>query len=139
MTVRFSDGSVYEHKGQINFVDVSVDKSTDTVIVRATIPNPDDALIDGQLVRVNVDTGAPIEKIVIPQGALIADQQGPYVFAVEDGKAVVRRVKPGKEVGANVSIDSGLKAGEQIVVEGIQGIRPGVRVLASPIPPESRS
>ena len=63
----------------------------------------------------------------------------PYVFAVEDGKAVVRRVKPGEEVGANVSIDSGLKAGEQIVVEGIQGIRPGVRVLASPIPPESRS
>ncbi len=139
VTVRFSDGSVYDHKGRINFVDVSVDKATDTVIVRATIPNPDDILIDGQLVRVNIDSGAPREKIVIPQSALIADQQGPYVFAVEDGKAVVRRVKPGEEVGANISIDSGLKAGEQIIVEGIQGVRPGGRVLASPMPPESRS
>lgn len=139
VTVRFSDGSVYDHKGRINFVDVSVDKATDTVIVRATIANPDDTLIDGQLVRVNVDTGAPIEKVVIPQGALIADQQGPYVFAVEDGKAVIRRVKLGEEVGAGVAINSGLKAGEQIIVEGIQGVRPGGSVLASPMPPESRS
>jgi membrane fusion protein, multidrug efflux system len=133
-TIRFSDGSVYEHKGRINFVDVTVDKATDTVIVRATIPNPDDHLIDGQLVRVNVDTGAPKERIVIPQAALIADQQGTYVFAVEDGKAVVRRVKVGGETGANVAIDSGLKAGDQIIVEGIQSVRPGSSVLASPMP-----
>ncbi|MGO9173637.1 MAG: efflux RND transporter periplasmic adaptor subunit [Rhodomicrobium sp.] len=139
VTVRFSDGSVYDQKGRINFIDVSVDKATDTVIVRATIANPDDILIDGQLVRVNIESRAPREKIVIPQSALIADQQGPYVFAVEDGKAVIRRVKPGEEVGANVSVDSGLKAGEQIIVEGIQSVRPGGRVLASPMPPESRS
>src|SRR5262249_10827570 len=125
VTVRFSDGSVYGEKGRINFVDVTVDKATDTVLVRATLPNPDGILIDGQLVRVNIDTGAPQEKIVIPQAALIADQQGPYVFAVEDGKAVVRRVKLGEEIGANVSIDSGLKAGEQVIVEGIQGVKPG--------------
>ncbi len=139
VTVRFSDGSVYGHKGRINFVDVSVDKSTDTVIVRATLPNPDGILIDGQLVRVNIDAGSPQEKIVIPQAALIADQQGVYVFAVEDGKAAVRRVKPGEEVGADVSIDSGLKAGEQIIVEGIQGVRPGGAVLASPLPQKARS
>jgi membrane fusion protein (multidrug efflux system) len=138
-TVRFSDGSVYSQKGRINFVDVTVDKATDTVIVRATLPNPEGSLIDGQLVRVNIDTGVPQDKIVIPQAALIADQQGPYVFAVEDGKAVVRRVKLGEEVGANVSVDSGLKAGEQIIVEGIQGVRPGGAVLATPMPPQARS
>src|SRR5271157_2508562 len=138
VTVRFSDGSIYGYKGRINFVDVSVDKATDTVIVRATIPNPDGTLIDGQLVRVNIDTGAPQEKVVIPQAALIADQQGPYVFAVEDGKAVVRRVKLGGEVGANVAVESGLKAGEQVIVEGIQGVRPGAPVIASPMP-EARS
>jgi membrane fusion protein (multidrug efflux system) len=138
VTVRFSDGSVYGHKARINFVDVKVDKSTDTVLVRATIPNSDGILIDGQLVRVNIDTGAPQEKIVIPQAALIADQQGPYVFAVENGKAVVRRVKLGEQAGANISIDSGLKAGEQIIVEGIQGVRPGAEVLASPLAPEAR-
>ena len=134
VTVRFSDGSVYGRKGRVNFVDVSVDKATDTVLVRATIPNPDGRLIDGQLVRVNIDTGTPQEKLVIPQAALIADQQGPYVFAVEDGKAVVRRVKLGEEIGANVSVESGLKAGEQVIVEGIQGVKPGGRVLASPMP-----
>jgi len=134
VTVRFSDGSVYGHKGRINFVDVTVDKATDTILVRATLPNPDGILVDGQLVRVNVDTGAPQDKIVIPQAALIADQQGTYVFAVEDGKAVVRRVKVGAEAGAGVSIDSGLKAGEQIIVEGIQSVRPGAPVLASPLP-----
>lgn len=138
VTIHFSDGSVYAQKGRINFVDVTANKSTDTVLVRATIPNPDDALIDGQLVRVNIDSGAPKEKIVIPQAALIADQQGIYVFAVQDGRAVVRRVRPGEEVGANMAIDSGLKAGEQIIVEGIQGVRPGVPVLASPMP-EARS
>jgi membrane fusion protein, multidrug efflux system len=137
--VRFSDGSVYGNKGRINFVDVTVDKATDTVIVRATLPNPEGVLIDGQLVRVNIDTGVPQEKIVIPQAALIADQQGPYVFAVEDGKAVVRRVTLGEEVGTNTSIESGLKAGEQIIVEGIQGVRPGAPVLASPTPPQARS
>jgi membrane fusion protein, multidrug efflux system len=139
VTVRFSDGSVYKQKGRINFVDVSVDKATDTVLVRAAIPNTDGTLIDGQLVRVNIDTGAPQEKVVIPQAALIADQQGPYVFAVEDGKAVVRRVKLGEEVGANISVDSGLKAGEQVIVEGIQGVKPGGQVLASPMPPQARS
>jgi membrane fusion protein, multidrug efflux system len=133
VTIRFSDGSVYRHKGRINFVDVTVDKATDTVIVRATMPNPEGMLVDGQLVRVNVDTGAPQEKIVIPQAALIADQQGVYVFAVEDGKAVVRRVRPGEEVGTGISIDAGLKAGEQIIIEGLQSVRPGAAVLASPI------
>lgn len=134
ITVRFSDGTVYGHKGRVNFVDVTVDKATDTILVRATIPNPDGILVDGQLVRVNVDTGAPAEKIVIPQAALIADQQGAYVFAVEDGKAVVRRVRVGAEVGAGVAIESGLKPGEQIIVEGIQSVRPGTPVLASPMP-----
>jgi multidrug efflux pump subunit AcrA (membrane-fusion protein) len=86
VTVRFSDGTLYGEKGRINFVDVSVDKATDTVTVRATLPNPDGVLMDSELVRVNVDTGNPREQIVIPQSALIADQQGTYVFAVEDGK-----------------------------------------------------
>lgn len=138
VTVRFSDGTVYGHKGHINFVDVTVDKSTDTILVRATIPNPDDALVDGQLARVAVGMKTPQQKLVIPQAALIADQQGTYVFAVEDGKAVVRRVKPGTEAGANIVIESGLKAGDLVIVEGLQGVRPGAPVLASPMT-EARS
>jgi membrane fusion protein (multidrug efflux system) len=132
--IRFSDGSIYNQVGEINFVDVTVDRTTDTVIARATIPNPDGRLIDGQLVRVNVESGKPEEKVVIPQAALIADQEGVYVFVVEGGKAVIRRVKPGGESGTNVVIESGLSGGEQVIVEGLQGIRPGIAVRASPLP-----
>ena len=88
--------------------------------------------------RVNVESGTPQEKVVIPQAALIADQQGVYVFVVEDGKAVMKRVKPGNESGTNVVIESGLSGGEQVIVEGLQGIRPGVAVRANPLPQTPR-
>jgi membrane fusion protein, multidrug efflux system len=130
--IRFADGSSYNHQGSINFIDVSVNRSTDTVLARATMPNPDGILTDGQLVNVTVEAGQPEEKVVVPQGALIADQAGVYVFAVEDGKAVIKRVKAGGERGANVVVE-GLQGGEQIIVEGLQSVRPGQPVQASPV------
>jgi membrane fusion protein (multidrug efflux system) len=132
--IRFADGTTYKHEGTVNFIDVAVDRATDTVLARATIPNPDGTLIDGQLVSVAVQAGAPQEKVVVPQAALIADQEGVYVFAVEDGKAVVKRIKPGGESGTNVVVDDGLKGGEQIIVDGLQSVRPGQAVQASPSP-----
>ncbi len=140
VNLKFADGSVYDQKGRVDFVDVSVERTTDTVLVRATLPNPAGKLIDGALVRVAVQSEQTEEKVVIPQSALIADQQGGYVFAVEDGKAVVKRVKIGSELGAYVTIDQGLVGNEQIVVEGLQNLRPGTPVLASPVtPPAGRS
>jgi membrane fusion protein, multidrug efflux system len=130
--IRFADGSSYNHEGSINFIDVSVNRSTDTVLARATMPNPDGILTDGQLVNVTVEAGQPEEKVIVPQGALIADQAGVYVFAVEDGKAVIKRVKAGGERGANVVVE-GLQGGEQIIVEGLQSVRPGQPVQASPV------
>ena len=130
--IRFADGSTYKHEGTVNFIDVSVDRATDTVLARATMSNPDGALIDGQLVSVAVEAGAPQDKVVVPQSALIADQQGVYVFAVEDGKAVVKRIKTGGESGPNIVVDEGLKGGEQIIVEGLQSVRPGQAVQAAP-------
>jgi len=130
----FPDGSTYGQTGTINFVDVTVDRKTDTILVRATMPNPDDVLVDGQLVRVVVEEKAPQEKVVIPQAALIADQQGPYIFVVENGKAEVRRLKLGAEKGADVVVEGGLNGGEQIVVQGLQTLRPGAAVMAAPIP-----
>jgi membrane fusion protein, multidrug efflux system len=130
--IRFADGSTYKHEGTVNFIDVSVDRATDTVLARATMPNPDGVLIDGQLVSVAVEAGAPQDKVVVPQSALIADQQGIYVFAVEDGKAIVKRIKVGGESGTNVVVEDGLTGGEQIVVEGLQSLRPGQPVQAAP-------
>jgi membrane fusion protein, multidrug efflux system len=131
--LRFADGRKYDQEGIINFVNVTVDRNTDTVLVRATFPNPHEALIDGQLVRVDLESGNPEEKVVIPHGALIADQEGTYVFVVEDGKAAIKRVKTGGESGTGAVIDQGLSGGEQIIVEGLQGVRPGVPVIAHPL------
>jgi membrane fusion protein, multidrug efflux system len=130
---RFSDGSAYDQVGEINFVDVSVDRATDTILVRATMPNPNGALIDNQLMRVVVEIETPDEKVVVPQAALIADQQGPYVFIVEDGKAAIRRIKLGDETGTDVVVKDGLSGGEQIIVEGLQAMRPGAPVRATPV------
>ena len=66
--IRFADGSSYNQEGSINFIDVSVNRSTDTVIARATMPNPDGILTDGQLVNVTVEAGQPEEKVIVPQG-----------------------------------------------------------------------
>jgi membrane fusion protein (multidrug efflux system) len=132
--LRFSDGSTYQQEGQINFVDVTVDRSTDTILARATFPNPTGALVDGQLVRVALESATPEEKVVVPQAALIADQEGIYVFVVEDGKAAVKRVKVGGESGTDAVIEQGLSGNEQIIVEGLQGVRPGIAVRASPLP-----
>jgi membrane fusion protein (multidrug efflux system) len=128
----FSDGSAYDQIGEINFVDVSVDRATDTILVRATMPNPNGALIDNQLMRVVVDIESPDQKVVVPQAALIADQQGPYVFIVEDGKVAIRRIKVGDESGTDVVVEDGLSGGEQVIVEGVQALRPGAPVRATP-------
>ena len=134
-TLLFADGSAYKYPGKINFVDVTVDRATDTVLARASFPNPDFALIDGQLVRVALESGTTEEKIVIPQAALISDQEGVYVFIASDGKAAVRRVKPGDASGTGVVIEQGLTGGEQVVVEGIQSLRADAPVRATPLPP----
>jgi membrane fusion protein (multidrug efflux system) len=136
-TLKFADGTSYQYDGKINFVDVTVDKATDTIQVRATFPNPESALVDGQLVRVALESEKTEEKIVIPQAALISDQEGVYVFVVDGGKAAVRRVKTGGTSGTGVVIEQGLSGGEQVVVEGIQALRPGIPVNASPVPSRS--
>jgi membrane fusion protein (multidrug efflux system) len=132
--IRFSNGTTYDQMGRINFVDVQVDQATDTVLVRATLANPNGMLIDGQLVRVAVEADKPEEKVLVPQSALIIDQQGPYVFLVEDGKAVVRRLKLAGESGPYAIVQDGLKGGEQVIVQGMESLRAGAPVIASPAP-----
>ena len=130
--VQLSNGPVYPHAGKIDFVDVKVDQATDTIAVRASLPNPDGRLVDGQLVQVSVEGDKPEERIVVPQAALIADQQGIYVFIVEDGKAAIRRVKVGQMVGGSIVITDGLSGGELVVTSGLQGLRPGLAVMTVP-------
>ena len=132
VVIQASSGPPYPHPGKIDFIDVKVDQATDTVAVRATVPNPESRLVDGQLVQVSVEGDKPEERIVVPQAALIADQQGIYVFVVEDGKAAIRRVKVGQTVGGSIIVTEGLNGGELVATTGLQGLRPGLPVLAIP-------
>jgi membrane fusion protein, multidrug efflux system len=132
--LKFADGTTYDQTGKIDFIDVAVDRATDTVQVRAVFPNPKDLLIDGQLLSVTLELGKPQEQIVVPQAALIADQQGTYVFIVDDGKAAIRRLKIGGADGDNAVVSEGLSGGELVVVQGLQSLRPGMAVQATPLP-----
>ncbi|HEU0218121.1 MAG TPA: efflux RND transporter periplasmic adaptor subunit [Stellaceae bacterium] len=133
VNLRFTDNTTYGEVGKIDFVGVTVDKSTDTVEVRAVFPNAKGSLIDGQLVTVNLEAAKPEEQIVIPQAALISDQQGIYVFIAEDGKAAIRRIKTGGASGEDIVVTEGLKGGELVIVEGTQTLRPGTPVQSKPV------
>jgi len=133
--IRLPDGSIYPHPGLINFLDVQVDTSTDTVAVRARVPNPDGVLIAGGVVGVTLERGAPRSALLIPQSAVLLDQAGRYVLLVDAAKKVEqRRVTLGVEQGRNVVVTDGLKEGELVIVEGIQKVRPGQVVTATVVP-----
>jgi membrane fusion protein (multidrug efflux system) len=133
--LRFADGSSYGQVGKIDFIDVTVDKPTDTVQVRAVFPNPSGALIDGQLVNVSLEAGKPEEQVVVPQVALITDQQGIYVLVVDGGKVATRRIKTGGANGEDIVVTEGLSGGEQVIVDGLQTVKPGMAVQANPAAP----
>jgi len=134
--VTLPDGTRYQHPGKLNFLDVQVDPGTDTVTVRAELPNPERILVDGQFVGVRVERGEPARVLAVPQAALQLDQAGPYVLVVGgDDKVEARRVRLGDPEGERVVVESGLKEGERIIVEGIQKVRPGMTVAVSEAQP----
>ena len=134
--VTLPDGTLYEHPGTLNFLDVQVDPGTDTVTVRGELPNPDRILVDGQFVGVRVERGEPERVLAVPQASLQVDQAGPYVLVVGgDDKVEARRVTLGDVEGEQVVVESGLNEGERIIVEGIQKVRPGMTVAVSEAQP----
>jgi membrane fusion protein, multidrug efflux system len=131
--LKLPDGSVYSQPGLSNFLDIQVANTTDTVAVRAQFPNPDGLLIPGGVVGVTVERGAPKATLIVPQAAVQVDQAGRYVLLVDDAKKVeLRRIATGAEQGSDIVVTSGLKQGELIITEGIQKVRPGQVVSASP-------
>ncbi len=131
--LQFANGTDYDQLGRLDFLDVTVNRGTDTILARARLPNPIGDLVDGQFVRARIEGATPEQSLVVPQAALLTDQQGTYVFVVEGGHAVVRRVETGADVGRNVVVEKGLQDGEQVVVEGLMALRPGAPVVASPV------
>ncbi len=133
--VRLPDGKLYDQPGIANFLDIQADPSTDTVAVRAELPNPQALLTPGGIVGVQVERGAPRSALLIPQSAVQLDQAGSYVLTVDDANKVqLRRIALGAERGSAVIVTDGIAAGERVIVEGIQKVRPGQTVAPSPAP-----
>ena len=134
--VQLADGSRYDKPGKVNFLDVTVSQGTDTVLVRASFPNPDRVLVDGQLVTVVVESEAGEQALLVPQQALQYDQSGAYVLVVDKANKVeVRRVDTSVTHGARVVVRKGLTAGELVITQGIQRVRPGQVVQPTEEPP----
>ena len=133
--LQLSNGQEYPHRGVWNLTDPQVDQQTDTLIMRATVPNPERQLVDGEFVTAIIQERREAPKLVIPQAALQVDQSGYYVLVVDDQhKVEQRRIQTGPNQETDVVIASGLKEGEKVIVDGIQKVRPGQTVQATELP-----
>jgi membrane fusion protein, multidrug efflux system len=132
--VQLADGSRYAQAGKVNFVDVTVNPGTDTVLVRALFANPDRILVDGQLVTVLVEEGAGQSALIIPQRAIQSDQAGAFVLVVDSANKVeVQRVEVDQGPGDRLIVKKGLVAGDKVIVDGVQKVHPGEVVQATEI------
>ncbi|WP_342457044.1 efflux RND transporter periplasmic adaptor subunit [Ensifer adhaerens] len=124
------DGTVYEHKGKLLFSEAAVDATTGQVTLRGEFPNPNNDLLPGMYVRVQVQQGIEKDAITVPQQAVQRNNAGQsQVYVVTpDKKVEFRNVTLGRTVGSRWQVTSGLKADEKVIVEGFQKIGPGAPV-----------
>ncbi|HEX5830782.1 MAG TPA: efflux RND transporter periplasmic adaptor subunit [Gemmatimonadaceae bacterium] len=134
------DGTVHGRTGRLDFLDLSIDEATGTAALRAEIPNPDRALLPGQFVRARLELGERTDGLLVPQRAVSVTAQGQSVMVLGDSSVVeARPVKLGELRGDAWVVLSGLSAGERVITDGLQKVRPGqpVRVAADAAPPDS--
>lgn len=137
--LRLANGTILDTDGRIDFVDNEMDPATGTIAIRAEFDNPKGLLIPGQYVNVRVTLAQPKLLPVIPQAAVLVNQQGRYVLVVDRERiANVRPITIGQAVGAMWAVESGLRAGELVIVEGLQKVKPGEPVQTNPSRPQER-
>jgi RND family efflux transporter MFP subunit len=140
ITITLPDDSAYGHDGRIDFVDRAVDPRTGTIALRATFANPAHLLQPGQYVRLRILLSERPDALVVPQAAVQESQGSASVFVVGPDRTVQpRTVRMGPRVGPLWVVEEGVKPGEQVVVKGLQQIRPGMRVepTLEALPPAS--
>jgi len=143
VVVRLADGSTLERKGRINFSDTRINPSTGTFEMRAEVNNKDGLLKPGQFVRVRLQGAIRNNALSVPQVAVMDGAQGKFVYVVDkdkDGKeiAAVRPITLGEWVvqdGVNLwVVETGLKAGDQVIVDGVAKLRPGAPIKLAGAP-----
>ena len=145
--LRLPDGRLYDQIGKVDFINNAIAQDTDTVTVRGVIPNPVLAsqtaggvnlreLIADEFVTVLLESINPKQVIAVPRAAILSDQEGSYVYVVDDQNiARQRRVRLGELTPEKAGIVDGLKEGEQVIVEGVQRARPNAPVTPAPVAP----
>jgi membrane fusion protein (multidrug efflux system) len=140
-----ADGSAYKETGALDYIDPSVATTTDTLTLRARIPNPLRAgakagdigsreLVDGEFVTAQVEGVEPIKALAIPRTSVLSDQQGYFVYVLgPDNKAERRAIILGQSTPELAIVASGLKEGETIIADGLQKVRPGGQVVPAPL------
>jgi membrane fusion protein (multidrug efflux system) len=135
VTLKLEDGSTYPIPGRLEFSDVTVDPTTGSVGLRATFANPNGVLLPGMYVRAVLTAGTAQNGMLIPQAAVSRDPKGGATVMVVGAKSAAesREVVATQTVGDKWLVTSGLKPGDQVIVEGLQKVRPGAPVKAAVI------
>jgi membrane fusion protein, multidrug efflux system len=134
--VLLEGGAVYRHTGSLEFSDVTVNQTTGTVTLRALVPNPDQELLPGMFVRARIAKGQRADAICVPAVGVSRNSKGQATVMVVNKQSAVesRVVQTGQNVGVQVLITEGVAAGEQVIVAGLQKIKPGVLVKVIELP-----
>jgi membrane fusion protein (multidrug efflux system) len=129
------DDSKYPLEGALQFRDVTVDPTTGSVILRVVIPNPKGVLLPGMFVRAVVEEGVNQEAILVPQQAVSRNPKGnPAALIVDtEGKVQQRMLTLDRAIGDQWLVVSGLAAGDRVIVEGMQKVKPGASVKVIPV------
>ncbi len=135
LEMSLADGSIHPYKGRVNFADRHVDPATGTLLFQASFPNPDKVVRPGQFARLRGLVETKKDALLLPQRA-VQELQGKYLVYVvgPDNTAQVRSVTLGERVGNLWLVEKGLKPRERVIVEGIQRVRPGMKVSPKPAP-----
>ena len=130
VAIHLEDGSRYAHDGRLAFADVTVEPTTGSYMLRILVPNPEHVLLPGMYVNAEVGSGVRPDALLVPQQGISRGPKGDaYAMVVDaEGKAERRPVRVGRSLGDSWLVEDGLAAGDRVIVEGLQKIRPGVPV-----------
>jgi membrane fusion protein (multidrug efflux system) len=134
VTLKLADGSSYAQQGKLQFADASVDPGTGNVTLRALFPNPKQDLLPGMFVRAIVENGVDEQAIAVPQQGVTRNQKGEATALVLNDKGIVeqRVLVTGGTLGGRWLVKSGLAAGDRVIVEGVQKVKPGAPASVAP-------
>jgi len=142
LTVTMADGRDYPQPGYLQFSEITVNASTGTVTLRGVVPNPQLNLLPGMFVRARVEEGRNPAALLIPQSVLRRNTKGQGTVLVigADNKAELRVVETSSTIGNRWIVSSGIKAGDQVILDNLQKLRPGMPVkLATPAPAQPQA